>query len=52
MDKKLKITHVMKDGTERDSIEGLVVPLNEKTELFYNTISSIVKRNEKEESIS
>ncbi|WP_407656749.1 BOW99_gp33 family protein [Anaerosinus massiliensis] len=27
-----KIIHVMADGTVRDSIEGVVIPLNEKTE--------------------
>lgn len=51
MERKIKITHVMKDGTERDSIEGVVIPLNEKTELFYNTMKSIAKRVAQEGAI-
>lgn len=37
-DCKIKITHTMADGTVRDSIEGVVIPMNEKTKLFYDTI--------------
>lgn len=51
MERKIKITHVMKDGTERDSIEGVVIPLNEKTELFYNTMKTIAKRVAQEDAI-
>ena len=51
MERKIKITHVMKDGTERDSIEGVVIPLNEKTELFYNPMKTIAKRVAQEDAI-
>lgn len=37
-DYEIKITHIMADGTVRDSIEGVVIPINEKTKLFYDTI--------------
>lgn len=37
----MKIIHVMSDGTERDSIEGFVIPLNEETKPFYELISKM-----------
>lgn len=43
-DYEIKITHIMADGTIRDSIEGVVIPVNEKTKLFYDTILEMTKR--------
>lgn len=39
---EIEIIHVMADGTELDSIEGVVIKVNEKTKLFYQTLANIV----------
>ncbi|NLJ31122.1 MAG: hypothetical protein GX424_05935 [Clostridiales bacterium] len=43
---KGKITHVMADGTVRDSIEGYVVPYNQQTAICYELIAKYAKRRE------
>ena len=34
-ERKIKITHIMADGTIRDSIDGYEIPYNEKTAINY-----------------
>jgi hypothetical protein len=36
----MKIIHIMKDGTVRDSIEGIVIPNKE----FYQVLQSITEK--------
>lgn len=36
----MKVTHIMADGTKRDSVKGLVIPHNEDTKMFYEIISN------------
>lgn len=45
--KEIKVTHVMSDGTERDSVKGFVIPYNEDTKAFYEYISKRRKIYEK-----
>lgn len=45
--KKIKVTHVMSDGTKRDSVKGFVIPYNEDTKAFYEYISKRRKNNVK-----
>lgn len=33
-----KITHIMADGTVRDSVEGYEVPFNDQTEVAYRLL--------------
>lgn len=50
----MRIVHIMKDGSVRDSIEGMVVPL-ETNEAVYDIIKGMNKRgihNEKKENIT
>ncbi|MDI6667095.1 hypothetical protein QMA56_05145 [Leuconostoc falkenbergense] len=37
----MKVTHILKDGTRRDSMKGFVIPVNEDTEHIYQTIARI-----------
>lgn len=37
----VKITHIMKDGTVRDSIEGYEIPVNEDTKIIYAMLAGI-----------
>ena len=37
-DSKIKITHIMADGTIRDSIDGYEIPYNEKTAIAYQLL--------------
>jgi hypothetical protein len=39
----MKVVHVMADGTERDSVEGLVIPYNEATRSYYNYMANLVR---------
>lgn len=39
---KPKITHYLKNGEVRDSMEGYPVPVNEHTKLFYNMMAAVV----------
>lgn len=39
----LKIIHIMKDGTVRDSVEGIVIPNGE----FYKVMDGILKKRKK-----
>lgn len=45
---KIKIIHIMADGTIRDSIEGLVIPYNENTKIAYQLLSKWANDKEKE----
>jgi hypothetical protein len=36
----MRIIHIMKDGTRRDSIEGIVIPKGE----FYQVLQGIVEK--------
>lgn len=45
--KEIKVTHVMSDGTKRDSLKGFVIPYNEDTKAFYEYISKRRKIYEK-----
>lgn len=40
---KGKITHIMADGSVRDSIEGYVVPYNEHTAICYELLAKYSK---------
>ena len=40
----MRIIHIMKDGTVRDSIEGMVIPNGE----FYQVLRGILEKKEKE----
>lgn len=37
----IKITHIMRDGTERKSVEGYVIPYNEQTKIVYMMLTGI-----------
>ena len=37
----VKITHIMKDGTVRDSIEGYVIPYNQQTKIIYQMLAGV-----------
>lgn len=39
----MKIIHIMKDGTVRDSVEGIVIPNGE----FYKVMDGILKKRKK-----
>jgi len=39
-----KFTHIMLDGTVRDSIDGMVIPVNENTEVVYRMLAESVKK--------
>lgn len=41
-----KITHIMADGSVRDSIEGYVVPYNEHTAIVYELLAKYGKAKE------
>lgn len=41
----MKIIHIMKDGTVRDSIEGIVIPNKE----FYQVLQGITERNNRKD---
>ncbi|MEM1483903.1 hypothetical protein V6615_03370 [Oscillospiraceae bacterium PP1C4] len=41
----VKITHVMADGTIRDSVEGYEVPINEYTKVAYHMIANAVLKD-------
>lgn len=47
-----KITHVMSDGTVLDSVEGIVVPVNNQTLPVYKTLADIAKRQMKNKTAS
>lgn len=38
-DSKIKITHILADGTVRDSMEGYIIPYNEDTKIVYQLLS-------------
>lgn len=40
----IKVKHVMADGTVRDSIEGVMLPVNEDTEPVYRIFAEHRKR--------
>ena len=40
----MNIIHVMKDGTTRDSIEGVVI----KNDMFYQIVHEILKKSKSE----
>ena len=40
----MQIIHIMKDGTIRDSIEGIVIPYGE----FYQVFNAILEKQKKE----
>lgn len=42
-----KITHILKNGEVRDSMEGYIVPVNEDTMPFYMSIVSYAKNKNK-----
>lgn len=42
----MEIIHIMKDGTIRDSIEGIVIPPGE----FYQVLNGILEKQKKVES--
>lgn len=42
--KKAYVTHIMADGTERDSMEGYPIPYNEKTAVAYHILANIMRR--------
>lgn len=46
-DSKITIVHTMADGTVRDSIEGYVIPYNDKTAIIYELLvkSTIEKQS-------
>lgn len=46
----MKIIHIMKDGTTRDSIEGMVVSITDNREVYaiLNELNKEVLRNEKQ----
>jgi hypothetical protein len=44
---KPKITHIMADGTVRDSVEGVVIPVTEETKPFYQLLAAMVKEKDK-----
>lgn len=46
----IKIIHVMSDGTERDSIEGFVVPFNKITEDAYKVTVEVFEREQRNRS--
>ncbi|MBP1925841.1 hypothetical protein J2Z76_001702 [Sedimentibacter acidaminivorans] len=37
----IKITHVMADGSVRDSIEGYVIPGNDKFKVIYQILAGV-----------
>lgn len=39
-----KIIHVMADGTERDSIEGCIIPLTPETYPYYKLLAELSDR--------
>ena len=39
-----KITHIMADGSVRDSIEGYEVPVNDYTEICYQMLAKLAER--------
>lgn len=39
---KVKITHIMADGTRRDSVKGYPVPYNEKTAVAYDILVNMI----------
>jgi hypothetical protein len=39
-ERNIKITHHLANGEIRDSMKGYMVPVNEKTEIFYNLLAS------------
>ncbi|WP_197274756.1 BOW99_gp33 family protein [Halolactibacillus sp. JCM 19043] len=41
----IKIKHVMADGTVRDSIDGYVVPLNDRTKRAYELLARKAEQN-------
>lgn len=42
----MKIIHIMKDGTVRDSVEGVVIPKGE----FYRVLQGILEKRGKHET--
>mgnify|MGYP001577047414 CR=1 FL=1 len=37
----MRVTHVMADGTRRDSVDGLTVPTTGVTEMFYKILQRV-----------
>ena len=46
----VKIVHVMADGTIRDSMEGVVVPLTPRTRRYYEIQAEFYRRKLAEEA--
>lgn len=44
---KGKITHIMADGSVRDSIEGYVIPYNQQTAIVYELLAKYSKPTQK-----
>ena len=42
----MKITHIMKDGTVRDSVEGIIIPNRE----FYRVLQGITEKRKERKS--
>ena len=43
---KIVVRHIMADGSERDSIEGYVIPVNEYTEIAYRIMAKWIRDQE------
>jgi hypothetical protein len=43
---KHKITHIMADGTVRDSVKGYVIPYNEHTAICYELLAKYARPKE------
>ncbi len=39
-----KVVHVMKDGSIRESVKGMIVPVNEATKAAYKIVAESCKR--------
>lgn len=43
----MKITHVLQDGTELDSLEDYQVPLNNQTKAYYEFLANLIIEQQK-----
>lgn len=49
MEKEIKIIHIMADGTIRNSMEGVVVPMNDRTRRAYEILANDQKNRKQNE---
>ncbi|HCC01466.1 MAG TPA: hypothetical protein DEP60_02055 [Ruminococcaceae bacterium] len=42
--KKIKVVHIMADGSVRDSVDGYPVPVNDVTKPAYNILATMALR--------